>query len=177
MRHRKRTVKLGRTSSHRRAMFRNMVTSLLDRERIETTVAKAKEASSLAEKMVTLAKRGTLHARRQALAYVMDKQVVSKLFSALAERYADRNGGYTRIIRTGFRQGDGAELALVEMVGRIAPKPKAKKKKAKKAEASEKTKQAAAASADKKPSKSADAQEEGEMKSRAKPKKRKKDSE
>lgn len=134
MRHRKRTVKLSRTSSHRKAMFRNMVTSLLEKERIETTVAKAKEARRLADRMVTLAKKSTLHARRQALAFIMDKEVVSKLFSVLAERYADRNGGYTRIIRTGFRRGDGAELALVEMVGRIAPKPKAKKKKAKKAE-------------------------------------------
>jgi len=133
MRHRKRTVKLGRNSSHRKAMFRNMVTSLLDRERIETTVVKAKEARRLADKMVTLAKKGTLHARRQALAFIMDKRVVKRLFSVLAERYADRNGGYTRVIRTGFRQGDGAELALVEMIGRIAPKPKAEKKKKKKA--------------------------------------------
>ena len=130
MRHRKRTLKLGRNSSHRKAMFRNMVTSLLDRERIETTVVKAKEARRLADKMVTLAKKGTLHARRQALAFIMDKRVVKRLFSVLAERYADRNGGYTRVIRTGFRQGDGAELALVEMIGRIAPKPKKKKKKA-----------------------------------------------
>ncbi|NQT82595.1 50S ribosomal protein L17 [bacterium] len=133
MRHRKRTVKLGRNSSHRKAMFRNMVTSLLDRERIETTVVKAKEARRLADKMVTLAKKGTLHARRQALAFIMDKRVVKRLFSVLAERYADRNGGYTRVIRTGFRQGDGAELALVEMIGRIAPKPKSEKKKKKKA--------------------------------------------
>lgn len=135
MRHRKRTVKLGRTSSHRRAMFRNMVTSLLGQERIETTVAKAKEASRLADKMVTLGKKATLHARRQALAFIMDKEVVGELFSVLAPRYADRNGGYTRIIRTGFRRGDGAELALVEMVGRIAPTPKPEKKKKKKAEA------------------------------------------
>jgi len=133
MRNRKRTVKLGRNSSHRKAMFRNMVTSLLDRERIETTVVKAKEARRLADKMVTLAKKGTLHARRQALAFIMDKRVVKRLFSVLAERYADRNGGYTRVIRTGFRQGDGAELALVEMIGRIAPKPKSEKKKKKKA--------------------------------------------
>jgi len=135
MRHRKRTVKLGRTSSHRRAMFRNMVTPLLDQERIETTVAKAKEARRLADKMVTLGKKATLHARRQALAFIMDKEVVGKLFSVLAPRYADRSGGYTRIIRTGFRRGDGAELALLEMVGRIAPTPKPEKKKKKKAEA------------------------------------------
>jgi large subunit ribosomal protein L17 len=140
MRHRKRTVKLGRTSSHRKAMFRNMVTSLLDKERIQTTVSKAKEASRLTDKMVTIAKQNTLHARRQALAFIMDKEVVSKLFSVLAARYADRNGGYTRIIRTGFRRGDGADLVLIEMVGRIAPKPKAEKKKAKKAEAPKKPK-------------------------------------
>ncbi len=140
MRHRKRTVKLSRTSSHRKAMFRNMVTSLLDKERIETTVTKAKEARRLTDRMVTLAKQNTLHARRQALAFIMDKEVVSKLFSVLGARYADRNGGYTRIIRTGFRRGDGAELALVEMIGRIAPKRKAEKKKAKKAEATKKAK-------------------------------------
>jgi large subunit ribosomal protein L17 len=124
-------------------MFRNMVTSLLDKERIETTVAKAKEARRLTDKMVTLAKRGTLHARRQALAFIMDKQVVSKLFSELAVRYADRNGGYTKIVRTGFRHGDGAELALIEMIGRIAPppKPEKKKKKEKKAEAGERPKE------------------------------------
>jgi large subunit ribosomal protein L17 len=140
MRHRKRTLKLGRNASHRKAMFRNMVTSLLDEERIETTVDKAKEARRLADKMITLGKRGTLHARRQALAFIMDKEVVSKLFSILSARYADRNGGYTRVIRTGFRQGDGAEMALVEMVGRIAPEPKpAKKKKEKKGEPREKS--------------------------------------
>jgi large subunit ribosomal protein L17 len=121
-------------------MFRNMVTSLLDHERIETTVEKAKEARRFADRMITLGKRGTLHARRQALAFVTDKQVVGKLFSVLAPRYADRNGGYTRIIRTGFRRGDGAELALLEMVGRMAPEPKPeKKKKAKKGEAAKKS--------------------------------------
>jgi len=135
MRHKKRTVKLGRTSSHRRAMLRNMVTSLLKSERIETTVPKAREAARLADRMVTLAKKGTLHARRQALTFVMDREVVTKLFSDLAPRYADRNGGYTRVIRTSFRRGDGAELALVEMIGRIAPPPKAAKKKKEKAEA------------------------------------------
>ena len=124
MRHRKRTVKLSRTHTHRRAMFRNMVTSLLDKERIETTVPKAKEARRFADRMVTLGKRGTLHARRQALSYIMDKEVVSKLFSELATRFAGRNGGYTRIIRTGFRRGDGAEMAFLELVDRIAPPPK-----------------------------------------------------
>ena len=136
MRHRKRTVKLSRTDTHRKAMFRNMVTSLLDKERIETTVPKAKEARRFADRMVTLGKRGTLHARRQALSYIMDKEVVSKLFAELATRFAGRNGGYTRIIRTGFRRGDGAEMAFLELVDRIAPPPKPpkedKKKKAQK---------------------------------------------
>jgi len=143
MRHRKRTAKLGRTSSHRRAMLRNMVTSLVAQERIETTVPKAREASRLADKMVTLAKKGTLHARRQALTVIMDREVVSRLFTELAPRYADRNGGYTRVIRTGFRRGDGAEMALVEMVGRIAPPPKPEKKKKEKAEAPEEAKKGA----------------------------------
>ncbi len=135
MRHRKRTVKLSRTDTHRRAMFRNMVTSLLDKERIETTVPKAKEARRFADRMVTLGKRGTLHARRQALSYIMDKEVVSKLFAELATRFAGRNGGYTRIIRTGFRRGDGAEMAFLELVDRIAPPPKPSKEAKKKEEA------------------------------------------
>lgn len=138
MRHRKRTVKLSRTASHRTAMFRNMVTSVLDKERIETTLPKAKEARRFTDRMVTLGKRGTLHARRQALAYVKDKEVVSKLFSELATRFAGRNGGYTRIIRTGFRRGDGGEMAILELVDRIAPPPKppkeSKKKEAQKAD-------------------------------------------
>ncbi len=129
-------------------MFRNMVTSLLAQERIETTVAKAKEARRFADGMVTLGKRGTLHARRQALAFIMDKDVVSKLFSVLAPRYADRNGGYTRIIRTGFRRGDGAELAILELVGRIAPKPKPEKEEAKKTEAPQEPQQAETAPSD-----------------------------
>lgn len=132
MRHRKRSVKLSRTDSHRRAMFRNMVTSVLDKERIETTLPKAKEARRFTDRMVTLGKRGTLHARRQALSYIMDKQVVSKLFSELATRFAGRNGGYTRIIRTGFRRGDGAEMAILELVDRIAPAPKPPKESKKK---------------------------------------------
>jgi large subunit ribosomal protein L17 len=130
-------------------MFRNMVTSLLAQERIETTVVKAKEASRLADKMVTLAKTGTLHARRRALSFIMDKETVGKLFSVLAARYANRDGGYTRIIRTGFRRGDGAELALVEMIGRIAPKPKTDEKKKKKAKTAEEPKPASEATGDK----------------------------
>lgn len=117
MRHRKAGRKLGRTTSHRKAMLRNMVTSLLEHERIVTTVPKAKEARRMTEKMITLGKRGDLHARRQALAYIRSKDIVAKLFDELSEQYADRQGGYTRIIRTGNRHGDAAPMAIVELVG------------------------------------------------------------
>ena len=116
MRHRKVSRRLGRTSSHRQAMLRNMVTSLFAHERIITTEAKAKELRRLADKMVSLAKKGTLHARRQALAVIRDKEVVKRLFSEIRERYVDRNGGYTRIIKYGFRRGDGAPLVVIELV-------------------------------------------------------------
>jgi len=116
MRHRKAGRRLGRTSSHRDAMLRNMVTSLLDQERIVTTVAKAKEARRVAEQMITLGKKGDLHARRQALAYIRSKSVVAKLFDQLSSQYAERNGGYTRIIRTGSRMGDAAPMAILELV-------------------------------------------------------------
>lgn len=117
MRHRKSGRKLGRNASHRKAMLRNMVTSLFEHERIVTTVPKAKEARRVADKMITLAKRGDLNARRQAYAYIMRKDVVAKLFDELPEQYADRQGGYTRIIRTGIRQGDAAPMAILELVG------------------------------------------------------------
>ncbi|MDR2550062.1 MAG: 50S ribosomal protein L17 [Desulfobulbus sp.] len=116
MRHRKAGRRLGRTSSHRDAMLRNMVTSLLDQERIVTTVAKAKEARRVAEQMITLGKKGDLHARRQALAYIRSKSVVAKLFDQLSSQYAERQGGYTRIIRTGTRMGDAAPMAILELV-------------------------------------------------------------
>jgi large subunit ribosomal protein L17 len=116
MRHRKAGRRLGRTSSHRDAMLRNMVTSLLDQERIVTTVAKAKEARRIADQMITLGKRGDLHARRQAMAYIRSKSVVAKLFDQLSAQYAERNGGYTRIIRTGTRLGDAAPMAILELV-------------------------------------------------------------
>nr|WP_320010057.1 50S ribosomal protein L17 [uncultured Desulfobulbus sp.] len=116
MRHRKAGRKLGRTASHRDAMFRNMVTSLLEQERIVTTVPKAKEARRVAEKMITLGKRGDLHARRQALSYIRSKDIVAKLFDELSTQYADRQGGYTRIIRTGNRAGDAAPMAILELV-------------------------------------------------------------
>lgn len=117
MRHRKAGRKLGRTAAHRNAMLRNMVTSLLEHERIVTTVPKAKEARRVADKMITLAKRGDLHARRQAYAYIRSKEVVAKLFDELEPQYADRQGGYTRIIRTGVRHGDAAPMAILELVG------------------------------------------------------------
>ncbi|MGD9948625.1 MAG: 50S ribosomal protein L17 [Desulfobulbus sp.] len=116
MRHRKAGRKLGRTSSHRDAMLRNMVTSLLDQERIVTTVPKAKEARRVAEQMITLGKRGDLHARRQALSYIRSKEIVAKLFDHLSGQYAERQGGYTRIVRTGNRAGDAAPMAILELV-------------------------------------------------------------
>lgn len=116
MRHSKSGRRLGRTTSHRIAMFRNMVTSLLNHERIVTTDAKAKEIRSVAEKMITLGKRGDLHAQRQAAAYIREKSVVTKLFATLAPRYKERAGGYTRIIKLGQRQGDAAPLSVIELV-------------------------------------------------------------
>ncbi len=108
---------MGRTSSHRLAMMRNMVTSILKHERITTTDTKAKELRRLTEKMVTLGKRGDLHARRQALSLVRDRETVAKLFSILAERFRGRAGGYTRIIKKGYREGDNAPVSIIELVG------------------------------------------------------------
>ena len=108
--------KLGRETAHRNLMLRNLVTSLLREGRIETTVTRAKETRRMAEKMITLAKRGDLHARRQALAYVLDETVVTDLFENIAPKYAERNGGYTRIIKMGPRRGDCAEMAFIELV-------------------------------------------------------------
>ena len=116
MRHRKNGRKLNRTPSHRRAMLRNMATSLFLHERIETTTAKAKELRPYAERLITLAKRGDLHARRQAAAKMQDRAVVGKLFDELGPRYSDRPGGYTRILKLGARKGDAAEMALIELV-------------------------------------------------------------
>lgn len=108
--------RLRRNSSHRRAMLRNITTSLLDKESIVTTEPKAKELKSIAEKMITLGKRGDLHARRQALAYLTDEDVVTKLFTVLADRYKDRPGGYTRTIKLDLRKGDGAQMVKIELV-------------------------------------------------------------
>jgi large subunit ribosomal protein L17 len=108
--------KLGRETAHRKAMLRNLVTDLLREGRISTTECRAKEARREAEKMITLAKRGDLHARRQVLAYVYDETVVTKLFEEIAPKYADRNGGYTRIKKTWMRYGDASKTAMVECV-------------------------------------------------------------
>ncbi|MFB2563527.1 50S ribosomal protein L17 [Rhizobium sp. IMFF44] len=118
MRHGKAGRKLNRTASHRKAMFANMAASLITHEQIVTTLPKAKEIRPIVEKLVTLGKRGDLHARRQAVSQIRDAAVVSKLFDAIATRYATRNGGYLRIMKAGFRQGDNAALAVVEFVDR-----------------------------------------------------------
>ncbi|NQV99066.1 MAG: 50S ribosomal protein L17 [Rhodospirillales bacterium] len=109
---------LNRTSSHRKAMFSNMVVSLITHEQIKTTLPKAKELRRFADKMVTLGKQGTLHARRQAFAFLRDDAAVSKLFDSLAVRYKDRQGGYSRVLKAGFRYGDNAPLAFIELVER-----------------------------------------------------------
>lgn len=127
MRHGKTGKKLGKTSSHREAMLRNMVTSLLKYEKITTTDAKAKELRKVAEKMITLGKRGDLHARRQALSYVRDKEIVAKLFDELSARYRDCTGGYTRIMKMGNRAGDNAPMSIIEFI-READQEQTKKK-------------------------------------------------
>lgn len=116
MRHRNSGRKLGRTASHRHAMFRNMVTSLFEHERIETTDARAKELRSIAEKLITQGKRGTLHARRNAAKWVHGADVLKKLFDDIAPRFAERPGGYTRIVKVGQRHGDNAPLSIIELV-------------------------------------------------------------
>jgi large subunit ribosomal protein L17 len=117
MRHKVAGFKLGRNTSHRRSLFRNLVTSLIVEERIETTVPKAKAMRPIVEKMITLGKKGDLAARRQALAYLMTEEAVHKLFDTVAPRFGDRKGGYLRIVRTGWRKGDGADTAFIELLG------------------------------------------------------------
>jgi large subunit ribosomal protein L17 len=116
MRHRKAVKKLSRNASHRKALLRNLVTELLRHGRIKTTLAKAKAMRSPAEKMITLGKRGDLHARRQALSFIQSKDVVHKLFDTIAAKYAERQGGYTRVLKIGRRQGDAAPMAIIELV-------------------------------------------------------------
>ncbi len=123
MRHRKRTAKLGMKSQHRRATLANMVCSLIAHSSIRTTVAKAKVARRWADRMVTLAKRGALHDRRLALAFLRHKPSVTKLFTEIGKQHGDRNGGYTRIIRVGPRPGDAAEMVILEWTGTVAPAP------------------------------------------------------
>ena len=132
MRHGNSGRQFGRNSSHRRALFRNLVTSFLEHGHVETTEAKAKEIRGIAEKMITLGKRGDLHAKRQALAYITNRDVVAKLFSEIGPRVANRDGGYTRITKTRVRLGDSAPMAILEMVdkeGQAAPAPKPKREK------------------------------------------------
>ena len=132
MRHRVNTRKLGRTSAHRVSMFRNMVSSLLEHEKLETTHEKAREVGRLAERMISLGKRGDLHARRQALRVVRGREVQAKLFGELAERFADRIGGYTRVLRTRRRPGDAAEMSIVSLL-EATPSAKAPAEKGEKA--------------------------------------------
>ena len=129
MRHLKTGRKFGRTSAHRKALFRNMVTALIDRERVRTTLAKAKELRGKVEKTITLGKKGTLHARRYALKLVADKGSLKKIFGPLSERYANRPGGYTRVIKLGHRLGDDAPMAFIELVDREGDTPVKEKKK------------------------------------------------
>jgi large subunit ribosomal protein L17 len=138
MHHGKTGSKLGRTSSHKEAMLRNMVTSIIKHERIRTTDMKAKELRKVAEKMITLGKKGSLHARRQALAVVRDRTMVGKLFGELTERYRNREGGYTRIIKAGYRFGDNAPVSIVEFIPDEKKKEKAKPKTKSKTKAKEK---------------------------------------
>ncbi len=133
MRHKVQKGYLRRNSAHRRALLRNLVTSFLERERMRTTLAKAKAVKPLAEKMITLGKRGTLHARRQALAYLTKESVVKKLFNDVAGRFSERAGGYARIVKLDKRWGDGSDMAMLELIGsEYKAKAKKKKKEAKK---------------------------------------------
>ncbi len=130
MRHRVERRKLGRTTAHRKAMLKNMVTSLLTKERVVTTVAKAKEARRLAEKLITLGKKGTIHHRRQAFSLLDDRDVVHLLFTEIAPLFQSRNGGYTRVVLSGNRHGDGASMAVLELVEKRVKAAPAKPKKA-----------------------------------------------
>ncbi|HXQ24301.1 MAG TPA: 50S ribosomal protein L17 [Candidatus Acidoferrales bacterium] len=139
MRHLNAGRKLNRTGAHRKALFRNLVTSLLEHEHVRTTDAKAKELRSIADRMVTLGKRGTLHARRQALTYIRSATVVKKLFDEVAPRFRDRMGGYTRVIKLGHRHGDAASMSIIELTDRgEAAKAEAEKKRERRARRAEK---------------------------------------
>jgi large subunit ribosomal protein L17 len=140
MRHRVKGKKLGRETAQRKALLRNLVTSFLEKERMRTTLAKAKATRPLAEKMITLAKQDTLHSRRLALRYIYKKEVVKKLFDEIGPRFSERPGGYTRLIKIGPRSGDGAEMAMLELVGTEFKKKEKKKTAADKAKEIAKTK-------------------------------------
>jgi large subunit ribosomal protein L17 len=135
MRHQLKGKRLGRDSAKRKALLRSLVTSFLEKERIRTTLAKAKATRPIAEKMITLGRNDTLHARRQALSFVYKKSVVKKLFEDIGPRFSERPGGYSRIIKLGPRKGDGAEMALLELVDKEFKKKKKKKDKLKEAKA------------------------------------------
>ncbi|MFB0565173.1 MAG: 50S ribosomal protein L17 [Candidatus Aminicenantaceae bacterium] len=133
MRHLVKGKKLRRNTAHRKALLRNLVTSLLEKERIKTTLAKAKATRPLAEKMITLAKKDTLHARRKVLSFIYKKPVIRKLFEEISPRFIERQGGYTRIVKIGQRSGDGTEMAMLELIGsEFVKKQKKKKEKEKK---------------------------------------------
>lgn len=150
MRHRNYGRKLSRNTEHRRALLRNLVTSLILSGQIETTVAKAKAARGIAEQMITLGKRGDLHARRLAAAYLLAPAAVQKLFGEVAKRFMDRKGGYTRIVRTGWRKGDGADTAVLELIGiGTEVRQKVAEARAKKTEAQRKAAEEAKAKAEK----------------------------
>jgi len=131
MRHRVSGKKLRRNMAHRRALLRNLVTSILEKERMRTTLTKAKAARPLTEKMITLAKKDTLHTRRQALRFIFKKDIVKKLFEEIGPRFSERPGGYTRIVKLGPRAGDGADMAMIELIGSEFKKKKKKKEKEK----------------------------------------------
>lgn len=128
MRHLVKGRKLGRTTAHRKALLRNLVTSFFEKERIQTTLAKAKEARPFAEKMITLAKKNTLPTRRRALAFLTKESAVTRLFNDIGPRFSERPGGYTRIVKTGIRLGDGSQMALLELIGSEYKKKEKKKK-------------------------------------------------
>jgi large subunit ribosomal protein L17 len=139
MRHLKAGRKLNRSGAHRKALFRNLVTSLIEHEHVRTTDAKAKELRRVADRMVTLGKRGTLHARRQALAYIRSETVVKKLFDEVAGRFRERPGGYTRVVKLGHRHGDAAPMSIIELTDRgEAAKAEAEKKRERRARRAEK---------------------------------------
>src|SRR6202451_976349 len=144
MRHLVSGHKLGKQPAHRRAVLRNLVTNLIEKERIQTTILRARAARPLAERMITLGKRDLLHARRHAAAFLSTPGATQKLFSDLAPRFADRPGGYTRIVRVGWRLGDGAELAILEFIGSELEKKKEKKRRREVAEKVPEEKEAAA---------------------------------